>query len=457
MSSQVPAGWRLVSLGELGNLATSSVDKLTSDDEQPVRLVNYMDVYSRRFIDRGMQFQVVTASKDEVVRFQVQQGDILFTPSSETPDDIGHSAVVVDALPDTVHSYHTVRLRVRDDAELDLRFRGWVANNEVVRRYLAQCATGSTRYTLSLGRLGSAIVALPPLAQQKRIAEILSTVDEAIEETEKLIAKHQQIKSGLMHDLFTRGLTPDGQLRPPHTEAPHLYKDSPLGPIPNEWEVDSAAKLTTKITKGTTPPDLVGEELRGFVPYIRVQNLSFDGSLDFLTDRAFVERSVHAHELARSVVYPGDILINIVGPPLGKVSLVPDSYPEWNINQAVAVFRLRDPGLSSYVSSFLLSEESQKWFARRAKRTSGQVNLTLQLCQDLPIPIPQRSSEFNLITDALRTIDASIHTERECLEKLRNEKRGLMSDLLTGKVDVAVPRESVREPSIPTADEQAGG
>jgi len=237
MSERLPDGWQRVSLSELGSLATSSVDKLTVDGEQAVNLVNYMDVYSRRFIDRSMQFQVVTASKDEVVRFQVQKGDILFTPSSETPDDIGHSAVVVDDLPATVHSYHTVRLRVQEDAKLHLRFRGWVANNEAVRRYLAQCATGSTRYTLSLGRLGSALVALPPLVQQERIAEILSTVDEAIEGTEKLIAKHQQIKAGLMHDLFTRGLTPDGHLRPPHTERPDLYKDSPLGPIPKEWEV----------------------------------------------------------------------------------------------------------------------------------------------------------------------------------------------------------------------------
>ena len=73
--------------------------------------------------------------------------------------------------------------------------------------------------------------------QQRRIAEILSTVDEAIEQTEALIAKYQQIKAGLMHDLFTRGVTPDGHLRPTRTQAPHLYKESPLGWIPKEWEV----------------------------------------------------------------------------------------------------------------------------------------------------------------------------------------------------------------------------
>jgi type I restriction enzyme S subunit len=72
--------------------------------------------------------------------------------------------------------------------------------------------------------------------QQRRIAEILGTVDEVIEQTEALIAKQQQVKAGLMHDLFTRGVTATGTLRPPPAEAPHLYQDSPLGPIPKEWD-----------------------------------------------------------------------------------------------------------------------------------------------------------------------------------------------------------------------------
>ncbi len=81
----------------------------------------------------------------------------------------------------------------------------------------------------------------PQPPQQRRIAEILSTLDETIEQTEALIAKYQQIKAGLMHDLFTRGVTPDGKLRPTRAEAPQLYKESPLGWIPKEWELYSSA------------------------------------------------------------------------------------------------------------------------------------------------------------------------------------------------------------------------
>ena len=90
-------------------------------------------------------------------------------------------------------------------------------------------------------------------SQQRRIAEILSTVDEAIEQTEALIAKYQQVKAGLMQDLFTRGVTPDGHLRPTHDQAPHRYKESPLGWIPKEWEFAKVGSCINGIDAGKSP------------------------------------------------------------------------------------------------------------------------------------------------------------------------------------------------------------
>lgn len=92
-----------------------------------------------------------------------------------------------------------------------------------------------------------------PVRVQERIANVLSCIDTAIEKTEALIAKHQQIKAGLMHDLFTRGVLPNGQLRPPRSEAPELYQETEIGWIPRGWRVEQAGTLCSLITKGTTP------------------------------------------------------------------------------------------------------------------------------------------------------------------------------------------------------------
>ena len=101
----------------------------------------------------------------------------------------------------------------------------------------AMLGTGSTFLEVNKKDTENFEIFIPNPQTQHHVAEILSTIDEAIEQTEALIAKTQQIKAGMMHDLFTRGVTPDGHLRPPHEEAPQLYKESPLGWLPKEWEI----------------------------------------------------------------------------------------------------------------------------------------------------------------------------------------------------------------------------
>src|SRR5207249_1859770 len=133
------------------------------------------------------------------------------------------------------------------------------------------------------------------------------------------------------------------------------------------------------ITKGTTPKANKLFSGAGDVPFIKVYNLTFDGTLDFSINPTFVSKETHAGELARSKVFPGDVLMNIVGPPLGKVSIVPDAFPEWNMNQAVARFRPLEFCDRKYLSIALRTEGVLSWAVKRAKATAGQFNLTLEI------------------------------------------------------------------------------
>ena len=236
-----------IKLGEIGKFSTSSVDKKSIEGQEQVNLINYMDVYNGNTIDSSINFMRVSASVVEKVRSQVFLGDILFTPSSEMPEDIGHSAVVAEELADTLHSYHTVRLRPYSNEILDIRFSAWFANADGVLKQFSQKCAGSTRYTLSIPAFQSVICKIPKsLTEQRKIAYYLDTVQTTIEKTEALIHKYQQIKAGLMHDLFTRGLTSDGKLRPLREQAPELYHETPIGWIPKEWEVKRSGDLCLK-------------------------------------------------------------------------------------------------------------------------------------------------------------------------------------------------------------------
>jgi len=272
---------------------------------------------------------------------------------------------------------------------------------------------------------------------QQRIATILTGIDTAIEKTEALIAKYQQIKAGLMHDLFTRGVLPNGQLRPPREQAPELYQETAIGWIPREWRVECASTLCSLITKGTTPAsDEMWQEGDG-IRFLRVDNLTFDGQISYDASSFRIALKTHLGDLARSRCLPGDVLTNIVGPPLGKVGVISEQTGEVNINQAIAVFRPRDGLNSGFLLQWLTTETVKQWFLQRAKQTSGQLNLTLAMCQELPVP-SMGLHEQELILARAQGCERVIQSEWSKLRSLKSQKSGLVRDLLTGKVPVKV-------------------
>ena len=159
------------------------------------------------------------------------------------PSGVGLTALVERTLERTVYSGFLIRFRPEPN-RFAMPFLRHCFQNEEFRRNLISKSTVSANTNINQVSLRQIETTLPPIHEQHRIAEILSTLDETIEQTEALIAKYQQIKAGLMQDLFTRGVTPDGKLRPTATEAPQLYKESPLGWVPREWEVGRLVIVT---------------------------------------------------------------------------------------------------------------------------------------------------------------------------------------------------------------------
>ena len=157
--------------------------------------------------------------------------------------------------------------------------------------------------------------------------------------------------------------------------------------------------------------------------------MTFRGDVDFSIDPTFVDSSTHRGELARSRVLPGDVLMNIVGPPLGKVGVVPSDYPEWNMNQAIAVFRTL-PGLErSFLAAHLLSARTVQWAVQAGKATAGQLNLTLEICRDIPVPLAP-AGEQRAILARLANAEAKWAHVRECTDAVQTALGTLESTVL---------------------------
>jgi len=205
-----------------------------------------------------------------------------------------------------------------------------------------------------------------------------------------------------------------------------------LGNFPSDWIVKPADELTSKITKGTTPPksEIVKKSK---TPFLRVNNLGFSGVLKESSEMLFVSKEAHEGFLARSIAYPGDILMNIVGPPLGKISMLDSQFDEYNMNQAIVIYRTESEQVDQYYFlKFLGSELAQQWLQSRSKKTSGQQNLTIQICKELPVPVPP-ILEQRKIAKILSTWDKAISSTERLIDNNKQQKKALMQQLLTGK------------------------
>lgn len=243
------------------------------------------------------------------------------------------------------------------------------------------------------------------IRQQRRIAEILSTLDEAIEQTEALIAKHQQIKAGLMHDLFTRGVTPDGHLRPTREQAPDLYKESPLGWIPKEWEV---APLSSAFS--VSSGESLSEANRKPGEHQVYGGNGLAGTHDSFT---FADPR---------------LIIGRVGEYCGNPYVTDPK--SWVTDNALVVSFYRTTRHLQFWR-FLLQRIDLRRFAYAAAQpvvTGGQLGKLMHpvICED----------EQRQIEDRLLAIEQLVEDQQDYLSKLRQQKHGLMHDLLTGRVRV---------------------
>ena len=194
--------WEVKRLGDIGDISSAGVDKKIRPDEVPVRLVNYLDVYRKDFIFSNDLNHWVTAPPHQAKRCVVQKGDVFFTPSSETRDDIGISAVAMEDIPDATYSYHVVRLRLRE--VWDLRFRTYAFKTRVFLDQAEMLCDGSgQRYVISQGKFKSMTVNVPPIIEQTAIAAVLSDMDAEIAALEARRDKTRALKQGMMQELLT--------------------------------------------------------------------------------------------------------------------------------------------------------------------------------------------------------------------------------------------------------------
>jgi type I restriction enzyme, S subunit len=362
----------------------------------------------------------------------LKDGDILIEKSGGSPDQPVGRVVFFDrgGKEIYIHSNFLQLLRVAEgfDKKFCYYLMAFLYSTGLVLRYQQQ-TTGIIN--LKLENYLKERVFIPSASVQRRIQEILSTIDRTITHTEALIEKYQQIKAGLMHDLFTRGIGADGQLRPPREQAPELYWESAIGWIPKGWKVVSLNEIS-EIVRGSTPrPAKDPKYFDGdFIPWITVGELSRE-DWPYLNDTRTMLTELGS-SFSRFLQY-GTLVISNSGYGCGVPKIL-------NItgcaNDGVAAFLNLD---SSCDKLFLYYKLYSQTITLRTKvaRGNDQPNLNTEMLGEFKIALPP-VTEQKKAAERIWLIDTRVDNERIGMEKFKVQKSGLMHDLLTGKVQVTI-------------------
>jgi len=278
--------------------------------------------------------------------------------------------------------------------------------------------------------------------EQRAIAQILDTLDTTIRKTEALIDKLKAVKQGLLHDLLTRGIDTNGQLRPPQSEAPQLYKESPLGWIPREWVIHAVSDIARVTVGHVGPIEEHFSEGDGSVPLLSTTSIGEDGRLH--GELRYVSASFDRTH-GNSHLFPADLIVARHGKS-GLTAVVPE---EISAAQSLNVVIVRASPM--FISGFLAASLNHP--PTRSRLLGGQAGsvqpiVGTRAVAALEVAMPGREEQLAIWArnEALMT---KIDLEVQYVESLRAIKQGLMDDLLTGRVRVTSLLESVQQATVP--------
>lgn len=293
--------------------------------------------------------------------------------------------------------------------------------SELIKNQIKSISTGSAQPQLTKKDMSTFKIVIPPLPEQQKIADILSTLDEQIDNVDRLIEKTKELKRGLMQQLLTKGIG--------HTE----FKETEVGVIPKEWEVKKLGDIAT-VTK------LAGFEFTQYIQYkdcgeiiaLRALNLK-NGKLD-LNDIKKIDKDV-SNNLLRSKLFQNDIVFSYVG-TIGEVAIIEENDKYHLAPNVAKITAVQGEILTSFLLQYFMSDKIKSEI-NKLLTTTSQPALSMTNIRELRIIIP-RIKEQQKIVELTSSLDKKIDEETVKKDKLQQLKKGLMQQLLTGKIRVKV-------------------
>lgn len=434
----LPNHWNLTRVKNLAEYWVSNVDKVASEEEIPIKLCNYTDVYKNERIRPSMPLMETTATLEEIHRFGLKEGDVLITKDSEDWRDIAVPALVAETSPDLVCGYHLAIVRARKSVlRGDYVLRLFQATS--VNKQLQVSASGVTRYGLPKAAIGGALIPAPPQHEQESIASFLDKeterIDLLVKDKRDLIERLRERRSVLISRTVTRGLPAEAARAAGLRENPPLKPSGFdwIGEIPSHWGLKKFGYIAVVVRGASPRPAGDDRYFNGdFIPWITVGEVTKDGEMHLTRTETMLTEE--GSECSR-IIPKGTLVITNSGATLGVPKIL--SIKGCANDGIVAFLELKRDVSKEFLYYYLTSLTNN--LRDRIKQGSGQPNLNTEIIKALPVPLPDEDEQKAIVAFLkfeVARLDKLSSTVELAIERLQEYRAALINAAVTGKIDV---------------------
>ena len=398
---KIPKDWEVVRLGDVADRMYYGITAKAVEKDTGLHMLRTTDIKEYSVNWESLPFCEITEHRNNLEKYSLKRGDLIIARAGT----VGISALVEKDFKNIIFGSYLIKIVL--NSKVFPKFLYYFFQTDFYWKHITK-AQGSTLKNINLPLLKSIKIPLPPLEEQKKIAEILSTVDKAIQKVDEAIVKTEKVKKGLMQKLLTKGMG--------HKE----FKDTEIGKIPKDWEVVRLGDVA-KIIMGQSPPSSTYNDTKEGLPFLQ-------GKAEF--GEIFPSTKIYCSKPIK-IAESNDILLSVRA-PVGDVNIATHKIC---IGRGLSAIRTMNNKLH-YIFLFYYLKFNGKQFEIISTGSTFKA-IRKEDIENFLIPLPPLE-EQKKIAEILSTVDKKLELQKQRKEKLERIKKGLMNDLLSGKKRVRV-------------------
>jgi type I restriction enzyme S subunit len=459
---ELPRGWVWTAVGEISKDIHYGYTESSSEKQIGPKFLRITDIQNNSVNWESVPYCKI--EEFEKGKYLLKDGDLVFARTGAT---VGKSFLIRGNIPEAVFASYLIRIIL--DKNID---RFFISNFFQSIYYWSQIHKGKIgigQPNVNAQILSHITIPLPPLPEQHhivaKIEELFTRLDAGVEALKKIKAQLKRYRQAVLKWAFEGKLTQEwreahkgklepasafleriGEQREKDVEGKHKellpLEASGLPGLPEGWVWTRLELCSDLITKGESPNWQGFNYVDNGIPFVRSENVLW-GSID-LSDVAKIPEEFHK-KLKRSQLKPNDVLINLVGASIGRCGIF-SSDGEANINQAVALVRVNEALIPSYLMNLLLSPRMQKEI-QESKVETARPNISLKDLRLFTIPLPSPSEQQKIVEEIENRLSIADNMERVAEQSLKQSERLRQSILKRAFEGKLVPQDPTDEPA----------